>query len=237
MKEHKNRLTPIGDVGHDRHGHRLMRYRCACGEERVILEASVRTGNTCSCGCLQRELTVTRSRARVYPIRSLEERFWEKVDKTGSIVRSDLGSCWIWIGARSPFGYGCILVRTIRGTRTGVNEQAHRVAWTLLRGAIPEGACVLHKCDVPACCNPEHLFLGTQAENIRDMIAKGRQAPPEKTRHVGSRHGRSKLTEADIPEIRAGLARGETKSSLARRYGVSEALVYCIEKKRAWRHV
>lgn len=89
------------------------------------------------------------------------DRFWNKVDRSGD--------CWTWQGSRDRKGYG----------RVSVNQRpvlAHRFSWTLSHGPIPDGLCVLHKCDNPPCVNPEHLFLGTIADNNRDMVAKGRHA-------------------------------------------------------------
>ena len=92
----------------------------------------------------------------------MTERFWENVSKTET--------CWVWIGHRKETNYGVIS----EGKRKGRPKSAHRYSWEIHNGPIPEGLCVLHRCDNPPCVNPEHLFLGTLADNAQDMLAKGR---------------------------------------------------------------
>lgn len=106
-------------------------------------------------------------------------------------------------------------------------EYAHRVAWRLFRGPIPEGLLVLHHCDNPKCCNPIHLFLGTQADNMADKCAKGRQAK-------GSKHGRAKLTEGEVAEIRVN-EHGLHQYELAEIYGVSQQLISFIMNNKLWK--
>ena len=96
-----------------------------------------------------------------------EDRFWRKVDKSGE--------CWLWQGATyCRMHYGCLGI----GGRT---TRAHRFSWELHNGPIPDGLCVLHRCDVPRCVNPDHLFLGTKLDNMKDRTAKGRHWESRKT--------------------------------------------------------
>jgi hypothetical protein len=90
------------------------------------------------------------------------DRFWEKVDKSGD--------CWLWTGHRGCKGYGAAWAE-------GRHQAAHRVSWELAFGAIPDGLHVLHHCDNPPCVNPDHLWLGTNSDNQRDCVAKGRANP------------------------------------------------------------
>lgn len=96
-------------------------------------------------------------------MRTLEERFWEKVDKSGE--------CWVWTAkAKSAFGYGMLQ----RGARGEGLVMAHRLSYELHFGPIPNGLCVLHSCDNPPCVRPDHLHLGTKADNMREKVERGR---------------------------------------------------------------
>ena len=123
------------------------------------------------------------------PRSSIAERFWSKVRKTEG--------CWEWAAGRitdprGKSGYGNFYIGAKDGKK--IEAVAHRVAWELTNGAIPEGLKVLHECDNPGCVRPDHLFLGTQKDNIADMISKGRRAD-----FSGIRNGRSKLRQACQP--------------------------------------
>jgi hypothetical protein len=150
-----------------------------------------------------------------------DRRFWERVD-AGS------GECWLWLGARSRKGYGEV-------RRHGLTLKAHRWAWESTYGPIPDGMCVLHSCDVRECVNPGHLFLGTVADNNADRHAKGRDARGPKRGIIarGELNGRSRLTAADVVDIRAAF--GKSQATLARAFGVSKGTVAAVLQNRTWR--
>ena len=235
QKKAPSRLLFLGDAGKNKWGHHLGRYACVCGKRTIVRKLHVKYGLTRSCGCLQKESRF--GRRRHYTKRAIADRFWEKVDKNGPVARHGLTPCWIWQGAISRGGYGVFMMRTIRGTRKNKLIIASRMAWLLMKGPIPYGKKVLHRCDVGACCRPSHLFIGTQRDNMHDMIAKGRCAPAERTRNVGSEHGRAKLVETDVMDIRGLLSIGAAKAALARKFNVSEATIYFIDRGVTWRHV
>lgn len=128
-----------------------------------------------------------------------------------------MSGCFCWAGYVDRDGYGRIKVK-------GENILAHRVAWELFNGAIPEGEQVLHACDNPSCSRPDHLFLGDAAVNMADRNAKDRQAK-------GERNGRAKLTERQVREIRAS---AEGIRPLARKYGLDPKSVRDIRSGRNW---
>ncbi len=146
------------------------------------------------------------------------ERFWAKVEILG------LDDCWYWQAGVDDCGYG-----TMRWINDNKMDKAHRIAWMLTNGAIPEGLEVCHTCDNPPCCNPRHLFLGTHVDNIRDMIAKGRLVTPR-----GEQHGEAKFSDAQIAEMREAYKQGESPVSIEKRFGVSHSHIYAIlhEKSR-----
>lgn len=140
--------------------------------------------------------------------------------QNGSMPEPNSG-CWLWIGATTPGGYGKL-------RNKGRTIIASRASWMAHRGAIPEGLCVLHKCDTPACVNPDHLFLGTIAENVEDMVRKGRHRVPEYRHYAfGSRLPQTKLSDAAVLEIRASTS---PLAVLASRYGVSQSLISLVRR-------
>lgn len=151
-----------------------------------------------------------------------EERFWRGVDKSGGP-----DSCWTWMGAKSGKGYGIIRVDKH-------NIPTHRVSWEIHNGPIPDGKKCLHRCDNPPCCNVAHLFLGSQADNMSDMMAKGRHGY---TGSPGESHPGVKLTEEKVREIRKRYANGEIQKEIAKEYNVSRSTITAIVTRRIWKHV
>lgn len=153
----------------------------------------------------------------------LATRFWSKVSPEPNT------GCWLWTGTFGRGGYGTI-------EREGSTRRAHRVAWELTNGPIPpgtgaHGTCVCHRCDVRSCVNPAHLFLGTQSENIWDMVRKGRCLRPR-----GEKHGQARLTDAAVLEMLRLHAGGATYSGLGRRFGVSRQAATNAVLGVNWKH-
>lgn len=155
--------------------------------------------------------------SRATPRRSLAERLSRK-------TAPGPNGCILWTGAKGEFGHGNIWAG-------GRLEGVHRVAWALSHGPVPAGLCVLHRCDVPACVNIEHLFLGTKGDNAADMAAKGRAS-----RRPGEHAPRAKLTEEQVLEIRR--LRGiVSQQALAHRYGVTKTAVRYAQIGRNWKYL
>ena len=154
--------------------------------------------------------------------RPLCDRFWEKVNKNGPIVRKELGRCWIWTGARARYGTTWV---------NGRYELAHRTAWFLETGKWPE-PCALHKCDNTLCVRFSHLFEGTQQKNVDDREAKGRNQPPR-----GEKHWCAKLTEEKVQQIRSMLKEGLSQRHIGRIFGVAHITVGRVGKGQSWKEV
>lgn len=141
--------------------------------------------------------------------------------------------CWEFMGARNESGYGII---GLGGRGSGV-DRAHRIVYRELVGPIPDGMFVCHRCDNPPCCNPEHLFLGTPAENHADMSGKGRGSNPPRNPHlVGEAHYASKLTLEIVRRCRVEHAAGRSVYSMAKELGLSHACVSKAVKGESWKH-
>ncbi len=147
------------------------------------------------------------------------ERFLSRVDQ-----RPDSeGGCWLWIGGRWNHGYGYFKIGDIM-------LSAHRLSYELFVATIPAAHVVCHRCDTPLCVNPDHLWTGTQGENIADCVGKGRST-------AGERNAGAVLTDRDVRDIRVRRANGEGRKALAGAYGVSGRQITAICKREAWAHV
>ncbi|MBA3588205.1 HNH endonuclease [Methylibium sp.] len=138
------------------------------------------------------------------------------------VVRAN--GCWGWVGAKHGFGYGWC------GTGSD-KDLAHRVAYRLFLGEIPAGMCVMHACDNPACTNPAHLKLGTQAENQADKVSKGRQYRGERHHCYGKRSWKSHLTDEGELNARRMLAEGHKRAEIASALGVSYSVIRRVDKR------
>lgn len=148
------------------------------------------------------------------------DNFWARTD------RSPAG-CWEWTGRRSR-GYGAVMPDGAKGRCTS----AHRYAYELLHGPIPVGLVVRHTCDNPPCIRPDHLILGTQSDNLADMVARGRNHRP-----VGELNSSARLTEADVRYIRNARITGVSGAALAARFGVPRNTIYGAANRHSWKHV
>lgn len=136
-------------------------------------------------------------------------------------IRAESG-CWLWQASLDSSGYGVLW----DGAK---NQKAHRVSWNLHNGEIPAGMCVLHRCDMPACVNPAHLFLGTNDDNVADKVAKGRGHRP-----TGTRNPKARLSIEQVLAIRHD---ERVQQVIADDYGIAQTLVSKIKSRTLWSHV
>lgn len=171
---------------------------------------------------LAQRIEAPRTGARTYPALSKADkiRFRSYIDRGGQ------NTCWPWIGARFKEGYGAFRVTWATGART---LRAHRVAYILAHGSVPNSEVVRHTCDNPPCCNPKHLIPGTQLDNTADRKERMR------CDHVrGERHPRAKLTQAQVDEIRRRLDAGESQEALAEEFDVHPTTISNIGNDKTW---
>lgn len=147
---------------------------------------------------------------------TLQQRLARYVDRTGGKK-----TCWLWRGYRNKWGYGRMFWK-------GRAWLAHRLAWVAAGNSIPSGLKVLHHCDTPACCNPAHLFLGTDADNAADKMRKGRLGDRR-----GEANGNARLTEKAVAKLRATPG---TYADLGRRFGITATHAQKIIEGNMWKH-
>jgi hypothetical protein len=139
----------------------------------------------------------------------------------------------MWSMGTDKDGYGRMFFN-------GKYRRTHQIAWIITHGPIPEGHCVCHTCDTPGCVRPDHLFLGTNLDNILDRQKKGRQATGDKVHNVsharlcGNANGYAKLTWAKVRRIRHEFQDGATKTALSRKYGVDRTNIYQVVTNKTW---
>ena len=143
------------------------------------------------------------------------DQFWN------NHIERDNG-CWEWQKGKNDRGYGEVSIN-------GISLYVHRFAWELLNGEIPGGMCILHKCDNPSCINPDHLFIGTQLDNVRDMLSKGRASPPPV--HRGTKNNKAVLCEWKVRYIRAS---DLSQRAIARMFGIGKTTVAHVQCGRTW---
>lgn len=164
------------------------------------------------------------------------ERFQSKIQKGDSE-----NSCWIWLGAKHIRGYGYF------GVSHGKNVYAHRFSYEISHGPIPDGMCIMHKCDNPSCVRPDHLQVGTQKDNIRDRDQKKRTATGKRSGvHTkpenfptwalrGENNDRACLTQKEAEEIRELFSSGSMKTDkLALKYGVGRSTIYRVIRREVY---
>ncbi len=181
----------------------------------------------CACGCGQLFVSrylkkrMTRFIHGHNKRSTLDKQFWDKMDRSGE--------CWIWQGYRNPKGYGQIRITSEEKTTRAV--LTHRLSYELTYGPIPNGKYVCHRCDNPSCCRPDHLFIGTIADNQQDMVLKGRTSR-------GEHHYHTTLKSTDIIAIRTQYAAGSvSQADLGRMFGVHAGTIGAIIARRTWKHV
>lgn len=185
-----------------------MKFRCeACGAECERQRNMHLAFKYCSPACNY-----------IGKVKHPDEHFWPKVDKSGE--------CWIWTGGTDGYGYGKV-------NYLGRRQKTHRLSWMLIRGPIPDGLSVLHNCptgDNPACCNPAHLWLGTNADNMRDMAAKGRASK-------GEAHHWARKSEGDVLRIIVLRFAGWSNRAIADYFSIPKTSVESIVYGSTWKHL
>ena len=148
------------------------------------------------------------------------QRFWQKVDVRGP------NECWLWTASMKTTGYGRFKLASYE------QVTASRVALISSAMSEPEGMCVLHRCDNPPCCNPAHLFFGTNADNVRDKVEKGRARTGDQT---GTNNGNARIDEHQLELIVARLKAGWSNTRIAADLPITHSMVSTIRRGKMWR--
>lgn len=190
---------------------------------------STTTAHPCLCGCgtsVKHGIYARGHNPYIHRLIPISERFWNKVQKS-----DNPDGCWIWIGNRNGNNYGVISKSINQGKQDKL--LAHRVSYELEYGNIPDGMNVLHKCDNPPCVRPKHLFLGTQLDNIADMVSKNRAI-----KNRGILNPMAKVTEEQVLDIRFMYATGNyTYNQLAEIFDISDSSIWYIVTRKGWNSV
>jgi hypothetical protein len=189
----------------------------------------------CQCGCGQKTWIPAKNESKHGYIKGVPVRFFAGHGKRklksladelwSHCVVGDKDACWEWQGGKTSSGYGQLYYRMQQ-------HKTHRLSYELHYGPIPGGMSILHKCDNPPCCNPNHLCLGTRADNVADMCHKKRNDGPR-----GEECHTAKLTESDIPVIRQMREDGMTLMAIAAIYGISSDSISHVVRRKTWKHV
>lgn len=201
-----------------------------CGADFKIRVSHAHLRTNCSRKCWQ-EARLLAALAADAPQKTT--RFWSKVDRSGPVVRPELGPCWVWTSTLNEHGYGVFCVRTVDHDRKTVRASRH--SYEIARGPILDGMYVCHRCDNPPCVRPDHLFLGTPADNMMDAAQKGRAVAPP--RRIGNTNVNAKLNETSVKAIRKRFAAGERVALLAKEFQISRQGIHRVVKREVWGHV
>ena len=218
MKENirHGKLTTIKKIqGRKKNPYRPAKWlcRCDCGNEKILMECHLYGRGIKSCGCLDFKGKSYCDKENYIQIMK------DKIQKNISINDSE---CWIWRGAKHRQGYGNISFNK-------KNQLLHRVAWQIYKGDIPGNLLVCHKCDVTSCCNPEHLFLGTQQDNVDDAVTKKKFEKRAKLKR------RNKLNYEQVQEIKKLHSLGSTRKELREKFSVGETCIAKILTGVSWK--
>jgi hypothetical protein len=215
-----NRLTVLEFIPLKERKNPRCAYKCQCDCGKIIYYRSdvIKSGRRKSCGC------ITSPSEKEY-VNRLKERLMKNHKKDGD--------CWIWTGRIHAGGYGFLSYRSKENKSKKTASNAHRVAYKVWKGDVPKELYVLHKCDNRKCINPDHLWLGTHIDNMKDMISKNRQ-----DKRPGEKHHVSIFLNENIYEIRRLWDEGlETQAGLARKYGASLTCIHNIVRRKTWKHL